>query len=143
MYTFECKWQHDWIDYSVPSLKPPLPSTPAGTFSEFLQQLDPRETSLFPLLQLFSFPTTIAAYLSNSKASTASNGSVIFSRHGAFGWCLSLRNGTRLATCAGPAFGAKPSFYRAEAYGMLSILRFFLRLGEYCTDALYPNILLV
>ena len=132
------------VDDSPPGrYKPPLPSTPAGTFSEFLQQLDPWETSLFPLLQLFSFPTTIAAYLSNSKASAASDGSVIFSRHGAFGWCLSLRNGTRLATCAGPAFGAKPSSYRAEAYGMLSILRFLLRLGEYCADALYPNILLV
>ena len=124
-------------------LLPPLPLQPAGTFHDYLQQLDQWETSLFPSLQLFAFPTDIATHLSKSKASAASDGSVIFSRHGAFGWCLSLRNGTRLAVCAGPAFGAKPSSYRAEAYGMLSILRFLFRLGEYCANANYPNILLV
>jgi hypothetical protein len=63
---------------------------------------------------------------------SASDGSVRLQDHGAFGWCISLPCGRRLATCAGPVFGTKPSSYRAEGYGMLSLLRFLLRLFEYC-----------
>lgn len=31
----------------------------------------------------------------------------------------------------GPASGSRPTFYRAEAYGMLSILQFLIRIAEY------------
>jgi hypothetical protein len=40
-----------------------------------------------------------------------------------FGWALCLNDGTRLASCAGPAFG-RGSSHRAEATGMLSGARF-------------------
>jgi hypothetical protein len=35
-----------------------------------------------------------------------------------------------LAKCNGPIFGAKISSYRSEAYGILSVLRFLLRLSQ-------------
>ena len=37
----------------------------------------------------------------------------------------------QVATGKGPARGPRPSSYRAEAYGLLSILRFFIRLAEF------------
>jgi hypothetical protein len=48
-----------------------------------------------------------------------------------FGWALSLNDGTRLAYCAGPAFG-RGSSHRAEATGMLSGARFLHHLTIFC-----------
>jgi hypothetical protein len=74
----------------------------------------------------------MVALLHSNPFRSASDGSVKFLTHGSFGWSVSLPNGRRLATCSGPVYGAKPSSYRAEGYGMLSLLRFFIRLFEYC-----------
>ena len=60
-----------------------------------------------------------------------SDGSVRHVTHGAFGWALSSGSGTRLAYGMGPASGRKPTSYRAEAYGLLSLLRFLIRLREF------------
>jgi hypothetical protein len=68
-----------------------------------------------------------------------SDGSVLGS-HGTFGWAISLPNGTRLATCAGHAFGHKPTSFRAEGYGMLSMLRFLFRLFAFCGEPIPPAI---
>jgi ribonuclease HI len=59
----------------------------------------------------------------------ASDGSVQGNR-ASFGWIISTATGTRLATCAGPAFGCKPTSYRAEGYGILSVLQFFQLASE-------------
>jgi hypothetical protein len=48
-----------------------------------------------------------------------------------FGWALCLNDGTRLAYCAGPAFG-RGSSHRAEATGMLSGARFLYHLTLFC-----------
>ena len=50
---------------------------------------------------------------------------------GTFGWVLSDAHGERLVGGMGPAPGANPTSYRSEAYGMLAILCFLRRLGEY------------
>ncbi len=49
-----------------------------------------------------------------------------------FGWTMSLPNGQRIASCAGPAPGSKDLSFRAEAYGMLSMVRFLLHLFSFC-----------
>jgi len=49
---------------------------------------------------------------------------------GSFAWVISTSEGEILAQCHGPVFGAKLSSYRAEAYGILSVLRFLLRLKQ-------------
>ena len=61
----------------------------------------------------------------------ASDGSVYRNGSAAFGWILSVQE-CRLVQCSGPAYGHKPSSYRAEAYGMLSFLRFLYRLSVFC-----------
>jgi hypothetical protein len=40
-------------------------------------------------------------------------------------------NGERVAWGMGPAYGMRPQSYRAEGYGLLSILRFLIRMAEF------------
>jgi hypothetical protein len=61
----------------------------------------------------------------------ASDGSVRFMTQGAFGWVPSTDHGVQAATGMGPARGPRPSSYRSEAYGVLSILRFLVRIAEF------------
>jgi hypothetical protein len=70
-------------------------------------------------------------FISNTFLST-SDGSIKFLTHGSFGWSLSLSNGRCLATCSRPVYGAKPSSYHVEGYGILSLLPFFIHLFDYC-----------
>jgi hypothetical protein len=62
-----------------------------------------------------------------------SDGSVRMQCHGSFRWVLSTLQGERLATGMGPAVGRLPKSYCAEAqaYGLLSFLRFQLRVKEF------------
>jgi hypothetical protein len=103
-----------------------------GAFDDYLAALQPWESSLFQCLEMKAYPTEVASLLTSNPFVSASDGSVKFATHGSFGWIISLPNGRRLATCSGPVYGAKPSSYRAEGYGMLSLLRFLVRLFEYC-----------
>ena len=59
----------------------------------------------------------------------ASDGSVNKHRS-SFGWVLATREGQRLLSSRGPAPGAKPTSYRAEGIGILSVLRFFLHFQQ-------------
>ena len=45
---------------------------------------------------------------------------------------MSLPNGQHIASCADPAPGSKDSSFRAEAYGMLSMVRFLHHLFFFC-----------
>jgi ribosomal protein L17 len=58
-----------------------------------------------------------------SPLKIASDGSVQAHR-ASFAWVISTSTGERLVTCMGPAYGCKPTSYRAEGYGILSVLRF-------------------
>jgi hypothetical protein len=49
-----------------------------------------------------------------------------------FGWTMRLPNGQRIASCAGSAPGSKDSSFRAEAYGMLLMVRFLFHLFSFC-----------
>jgi ribonuclease HI/predicted RNA-binding Zn-ribbon protein involved in translation (DUF1610 family) len=59
----------------------------------------------------------------------ASDGSVQGNR-ASFAWTIATATGTRLATGSAPAFGCKPTSYRAEAYGILSVLQFMNLISE-------------
>jgi hypothetical protein len=59
------------------------------------------------------------------------DGSVRNNKYSSFGWAIRDEAGNTVATGIGPAPGTKPSSYRAEAYGMLSIMRFLIRIAEY------------
>lgn len=123
-------------EWSSPNLRSTIFHTPRGpppgTFEEFLADLPPWESSLFHSLQLETDPFTLLDYLISEPFSCTSDGSVRFLREGSFGWALSLNNNTNLAHCSGPVFGSKPTSYRAEGYGLLSMIRFLIRLADYC-----------
>jgi hypothetical protein len=62
----------------------------------------------------------------------AGDGSVKYEHQGAFGWIISTSSGERLATNYGPVRGHRPTSYRAEGYGVLSIVRFLKTVQEFC-----------
>ena len=59
------------------------------------------------------------------------DGSVNVYEAGSFGWIMSDPHGNRIARCSGRVRGSRLSSYRAEGYGMLSIVRFLTRVREF------------
>jgi hypothetical protein len=111
------------------------PTAPAGTFQEFIATLPNWECRLLEHIDIHSDLYSLHHSLASGTINMGvSDGSVLHDQ-GAYGWCLSSNDGTRLATGMGPAQGMKPSSYRAEGYGMLSLLRFIIRLFEFCGSA--------
>lgn len=109
---------------------PPPPSPFPATFDDFIAQLDAWEVDLLRHTQLFADPYSVCTALSQGFRSV-SDGSVRYLTQGAFGWSLCSSGGERVASGMGPARGPRPTSYRAEAVGLLSILRLLVRLAEY------------
>lgn len=72
---------------------------------------------------------TIWQALTNTTCYIATDGSAPAGK-GSYAWVISNSEGEILAQCHGPVFGAKISSYRAEAYGILSVLRYLLQLSN-------------
>ncbi len=120
--------------HTVPPLAimPTMATATTGTFEEYLDLLPEWEQSLLFNTTIHYDLYTLHHVLNTGTACIGvSDGSVIIDE-GAFGWCISSTDGTRLATGMGPAQGMKPSSYRAEGYGMLSILRFLYHIFHFC-----------
>ncbi|KAI2496026.1 hypothetical protein MHU86_18499 [Fragilaria crotonensis] len=100
------------------------------TFDEFVNTLDPWEIDVLRMTTMHVDPNALCEALSHGLRA-ASDGSVRFTTQGAFGWVLSTDQGLQAATGMGPARGPRPSSYRAEGYGLLSILRFLIRIAEF------------
>ena len=108
----------------------PRPARTAGTFFEFINSLPEWERELLQFLELASDAFTVGLAISYGIRAV-SDGSVWNDNQGAFGWTMSTDQGERIARCMGPARGVHIDSYRAEAYGMLSVLRFLKRLTEF------------
>ena len=108
----------------------PRPQSCAGTFKEFILELAPWESELLRMTDVSEdiFSTGLAI---SHGLRAVSDGSVWEETNGAFGWALSTDQGERVAKGMGPARGVKIDSYRAEAYGMLSLLCFLKRLAEF------------
>ena len=78
----------------------------------------------------FFYAFTISDDISTSFAA-GSDGSEKYGTDGAFGWMISNDSGERVAAGMGPSRGWRMDSYRAECSGMLSLLRFLIRLGAY------------
>lgn len=109
---------------------PTTPAPPAPGLVPYLQSLDPWETALFKEFQLLVPEPTMLQALCQDRFIFASDGSQA-GHKASFGWIVSTSTGTRLATCKGPCFGAKPNSYRAEGYGLLSVSRFLYQLHHH------------
>ena len=104
--------------------------------NESLSSLAHWEKELFRSYHTDANSDEVISYLTDPSLS-ASEGSVWKPVIGAFGWILRLPSGKKVS-CAGPAFGYRITSYRAEAYGILSYLRFLYRLKQYWQVPMLP-----
>lgn len=120
------------LRHSAPTTFPSR-TIPAATFAQFVSSLPLWEAELLHNVDLAEDPFTVSDALSHGIRAV-SDGSVWTDNQGAYGWMLSSDLGDRVARGMGPARGAKVDSYRAEAYGMLTILCFLRRLAEFTTQ---------
>ena len=107
-----------------------LPST-ARTFTEYAKALPPWEAELLQYTEFTTDPYEFCVDL-QPHLRAVSDGSVRHDTQGAFGWSMRNEFGATVATGMGPARGGgSVTSYRAEAYGLLSILRFLIRMAEF------------
>ena len=107
------------------------PRQPTATFDQYLCLLPEWEYELLKFLEIPTDVFSVSHVLENRTLRAVSDGSVWSDNYGSFGWTLSDEDGTRLVQAMGPASGAKVDSYRAEAYGMLSLLCFLRHLAAY------------
>ena len=116
------------ITRSRATLPLPTPTVPPPTtFNTYLQRLDSTiNTNVFCLSETFQTNPQIIAASDRYDSSSIR----------AYGWICSLPHGQCLTTNHGPVFGRLPSSFHAEAYGLLSYLRFLYRVGQYTQSPL-------
>ena len=114
----------------MPTYLEPAPST----FDDFLTNLPIWERTLLEHVSFHCDLYTLHHCLRTGQVCIGVSDGSVRGKMGAFGWCLSKSDGQRLATGMGPAQGLAPSSYRAEGYRMLALLRFLVRLCEFCSS---------
>jgi exonuclease III len=128
-----CSTSGLWQLLGLPSPRfhsPIIPPSATATFDLFINTLSPWEIDLLQQVTLVVDPFSLCLELTPGFRAV-SDGSVKNRTHGSFGWVISSLEGQRLAYGMGPARGRAPHSYRAEASGLLSILRFLHRIKEY------------
>jgi hypothetical protein len=123
---------YEWIITYITKVSPILTRQQhqVTSFDDFVSTLDAWEYDLLRHSTLFTDAFTISDDLGMSFAA-GSDGSEKHGTDGAFGWMISNTSGGRAAAGMGPSRGWRMDSYRAECSGMLSLLRFLIRLGEY------------
>ena len=101
-----------------------------ATFPEYIESLPAWEVDLLRHTSLFVDPR-MTCFSLQPHFYAGCDGSSKFSTNGAFGWTISTHLEERAATGMGPSRGAVMDSYRAECSGLLSILRFLIRLSEF------------
>jgi hypothetical protein len=102
-------------------------------FQTYINNLDDWEAELLSNIQMLYDAHTTLKYMQQGFLA-AGDGSVRHSHYGAFGWIISTPKGVRLVRANGPVRGYRPTSYRAEGYGTLSVLRFVANLILYCQE---------
>ena len=127
------------LEYQFPAWEE-AQQTPAS-FSDYIETLDEWERELLQEVEInddvYVLVSAIISHASNSDGEilATSDGSAP-NFVGTFGWSLSLSNGKRLAKNKGPAPGHRTTSFRAEAYGLLSLLRFLFHAFAYTGNTL-------
>ena len=112
------------------------------TFAQFVERLPSWEVELLRHVRLLVSPEALVTAL-NEGFRVVSDGSVKdIHGNGSCGWVLSSPRGDRLVYGSAPARGRSLHSYRAEAYGLLAVMRFLIQYRLYA-DALqdWPGIL--
>jgi hypothetical protein len=134
----------DWSEYSLLLPIPwahvlPTPSIPAS-FPDYLHELPlAGDRLLFESLELRvpldELIATLDATATSRNPSTRCHGVSDGTEDNScmsFAWVLAGPDGRRLAQCASPAFGSQASSYRAEGYGVVSLVKFLSFLKRFC-----------
>ena len=109
---------------------PPAPQdTTHETLVELIQTLPPWERSLLQNLEFLGGTTQQDLFdmIQTEGLFIGSDGSQEGHR-ASFAWYMSDQDGTRLIRCNGPCYGLRPTSYRAEGYGLLSVCRLLYHL---------------
>ena len=101
-----------------------------------MSTLHPQEIEVLRMTTMHTDPNALCEALSHGLQ-TASDGSVRCETQGAFGWAFSTDQGVQVATGMCTVRGPRPTSYGAEAYGLLSTMRFLFRIAE-CTGMVDP-----
>jgi hypothetical protein len=114
---------------------PAAATSRASNFAGHVNALQPWEAEILQYTEFTADPYEFCVDL-QPHLRAVSDGSVRHETQGAFGWSMRNEFGVTVATGMGPARGGgNVTSYRAEAYGMLSILRFLIRMGGIYRDA--------
>jgi hypothetical protein len=116
---------------AFPIVQPPkvVPSSTA-TFEAYIETLAGWEIDLLRHLQRDLDPYSICL-TTHQKFRAVSDGSVLATGEASYGWILSTHRDERVAEGMGPTRGRRVHSYRAEACGILSFLRFLIRISHY------------
>ena len=106
---------------------PPLPAPPSTSIKDHIASLALWERVLLRGFDFLAPKIMVFHKLTDSPLLIASDGSYQ-SGKASFGWIISDADGNRLISCSGPCFGASLNSYRAEGYGILSVVRFLYHL---------------
>jgi hypothetical protein len=101
-----------------------------ASFESYISSLEAWEAELLHHTELFVDPNLLCLE-GQTRFRAVSDGSVFPNVSASFGWILSTNEGERVTQNMGPVRGYQIHSYRAEASGVLSVLRFLLRIAEF------------
>ena len=133
--------------FSWSHASPPVISPVPTTLQQHQEQLPKWERDLLKGISFIATPDTVLQCLKSTGPATitpihlCSDGSAPLFR-GSFGCICVTDTGVELYSLAGPAPGFRASSFRAESYGLLSLLQFLFRFCEYHGISLPPNLCL-
>ena len=119
-----------WAVRAVTHVLEPERTPTYNSFDSYIRTLPPWETDILQNVTLDLDPAYVSFDL-QIYFYAGSDGSVKLDTNGSFGWIVANTEGHRVASANGPARCAKMDSYRAECTGMLSLLRFLIRLAVY------------
>ncbi len=127
---------------STPTILPPINSSPQVPLSNFHKIVSQQPLWIRHLLlnlhNNLPYPDILNLLIDETKPMAACDGSVLESQ-GTFGWVLATSNPPRtLLSCSGPAYGYGMDSFRAEAYGILSLLTLLHLLSTQSNQPLPP-----
>ena len=107
-----------------------LPSPHPSTFLSYIHSLPQWEQLMLERVHLHTDAFTVTSCLSNPDNEWIAifDGSVQHSQT-SFGWVVAQTSRQCMARCNRPVHGYKPTSFRSEGYGILSLLRFFLNVS--------------
>ena len=118
------------LPFNSSTRSPPSPNN--STFLSYIHSLPQWEQLLFEQVQLHTDTFTLASHLSQSENKWIAVSNVSIEHFQAsFGWAIVCTSRQHVAQCNVPAHRHKPTSYRSEGYGILSLLQFVLNQSTY------------